>query len=85
MSAFHYVYIKEGQIYIDDMPLRGVQGLNVHYDAQGYAEAELRLNVQMGEPTLTDVNRWRKERMVTEEEWNKMMTEKAQELLDGLT
>lgn len=85
MSAYHKVYLKDGQFYLDDMPLRGVRDVNMNFTVNDTAECQISLYMEVGDPTVADFNQWTKERMVREEEWKKMMTTMAQELLDGLS
>jgi hypothetical protein len=85
VTRLHHVYLKDGIPYLDDMPLKGVQDLSIHFDVHGRAECQISMLITAGEPTVNDYTGWIKQRAVNDHEWKKMMTEKAQDLLDGLS
>lgn len=82
---YHHIYFQDGEVYLDDRPLYGVINVNIDIRTDEDPRAQLELLINVTAPTEADRLRWHQSRMVTEDEWKKMMTEKAQEVLDGLS
>lgn len=86
MSNLHHIYMKDGAVYIDDLKVKGVREVRIESNVMDdRPTAQIELYCEFGEPSLEDITSWTKERMLMHEEWKKMMTKKAQELLDGLS
>jgi hypothetical protein len=76
---------QDGTPYVDDMPLKGVRQVSIDFDVDGVAECNIKMWINVGEPSPKDIRDWIKERAVREHNWREMMTKKAQKLLDDLS
>lgn len=82
---FHNIHMIGNQVYLDDIPLKGVRGIRTFIEAGEMATVEIELYFNPGLPDKEDMERWTTERVVREAQFKEVMTKQVNELLEKLS